>query len=339
MSKYRLFDRSQIRLCPLSVRGHDVLARDCIDLHAQAGLGDLPEIQAVADTITEARRNGRAVVLMMGAHPIKLGLSRYLVDLVSRRLVTHIAMNGAGVIHDYELAAHGGTSEDVAKWIRRGQFGLWDETSALNELIAEGARRNEGLGEVIGRTIEEQEMPARDVSICAAGYRANTPVTSHVTVGADIIHAMPNCNGAHLGKTSYTDFLIFAESLRCLDGGVYLNVGTAVTGPEVFLKALSMVRNASKPGSGKVMKTSPQSFTTAVFDLVNLPPSWRDGSPKKDDPLYYYRPWKTILCRTVSDGGSSYYIHGDHRQTIPTLWQTLTQNEEESARFECVTEQ
>jgi hypothetical protein len=259
------------------------------------------------------------VILMVGAHPIKLGLSRYLVDLIERRLITLLAVNGAAIIHDFELALVGGTSEDVAQWIKQGQFGLWSETSRLNEIISQAATRQEGIGEAVGRTIEEVAFPHRELSLAAAGWRAGVPVTCHVGIGNDILHAMPNCSGAAIGQATYTDFLIFARAVEQLEGGAFLNVGTAVTGPEVYLKALSMARNVAHQQGREIRR-----FTTAVFDLVDLPPNYRDGPPTKDHPLYYYRPWKTILVRTVADGGTSYYFRGDHRQTIPSLWQGLT---------------
>jgi hypothetical protein len=345
---------------------------------------------------------------MMGGHPIKLGLSRFFIDLMERKLITHIATYGAGIIHDFELAWAGGTSENVAKWIQTGQFGLWHETSRLNDIISEAASRNEGLGEAVGRVIEEEQFPNHDISITAAGYRLGIPVTSHVSIGSDILHAMPNYDGAALGQASYTDFLIFARAIQDLEGGVFLNIGSAVTGPEVYLKALSMARNvarrcASESGTGTdrpdpsqsqfpsrqksesgtgtyrpdmsqsqfpsrqesesgtgtdrpdpsqsqfprsdngvrdkgtgtrgepvpiSLSPLPRHFTTAVFDLVDLPDNFRDGPPGKDHPLYYYRPWKTILCRTIADGGKSYYFQGDHRQTIPTLWHELVKKTE-----------
>jgi hypothetical protein len=252
---------------------------------------------------------------MMGAHPIKLGLSRYLIDLIERGIVTHLATNGAGVIHDFELALGDGTSEDVPKWIQRGQFGLWKETGRLNEIIAAAARRGEGLGEAVGRVIEEERLPRRDLSIAAAGWRAGVPVTSHVGIGSDIIHAHANCDGAALGAASYTDFLLFAQTISQLEGGVYLNVGSAVTGPEVYLKALSIARNVARQESCEI-----RHFTTAVFDLGELPANYRHGPPSKNHPMYYYRPWKTILVRTVADGGVSHYFAGDHQATIPSLW-------------------
>jgi hypothetical protein len=272
----------------------------------------------VAGRIRAARRSGRPVILMMGGHPIKLGLSRYLVDLLERRWVTHLATNGAGLIHDFELAAFGGTSEDVVRWIRAGQFGLWHETSQFNDAVLQAACREEGLGEAVGRFIEENQFPHSELSVAAAGWRLHVPVTAHVTIGADIVHAHANCDGAALGESSYRDFLIFAAAVQDLAGGVFLNIGSAVTGPEVFLKALSMARNVAHQRRRLI-----NDFTTAVFDLVPLPEDATCGAPAKDDPRYYYRPWKTLLVRTVSEGGTSFYARGDHRHTIPGLWRLL----------------
>jgi hypothetical protein len=317
MSRYPQFDRSDLELGGLAQRGHLLAWTDCLPLTAPGPEG-LPEVAQVAEAVRVARQQGRPVILMMGGHPIKLGLSRYLIDLIERRLVTHLATNGSGLIHDFELALAGGTSEDVARWVREGQFGLWRETARLNDVISLASARGEGLGEAVGRFIEEESFPHRDLSIAAAGWRTGVPVTCHVTVGADMIHAHPNCDGAALGQASYTDFLIFARGVQDLEGGVFLNVGSAVTGPEVYLKALSMARNAARQHGQEIRR-----FTTAVFDLVPLPDDWRDGTPPVDDPLYYYRPWKTILVRTVADGGQSFYVCADHRRTIPALWRCL----------------
>ena len=319
MSRYELFDRSRIELGELSQRGHDLEAKDCLPLAAPTHPYEDPRFEELIDRIADARTGRRAVILMMGAHPIKLGLSRFLVDLIERRIVTHLATNGAGIIHDFELAAYGGTTENVARWIREGWFGMWRQTGRLNELVAEAASGGEGLAETIGRVIEEERLEHRDLSLAAAGWRAGVPVTSHVGIGSDIIHAHPNCDGAALGKASYTDFLIFARSVEDLEGGVFLNIGTAITGPEVYLKALSMARNVARQRGAQI-----RDFTTAVFDLIELPDDWPNGPASKDHPLYYYRPWKTILIRTVADGGTGCYFRGDHRQTIPTLWHRLT---------------
>jgi hypothetical protein len=318
MSRYQRFDVSQVQLRDLTDRGHEITPDDCLPLKPPEEPFADPQFNPLIDRIVTARHNGRPVIVMMGAHPIKLGLSRFLVDLIRRRVITHLGTNGAGIIHDFELAGFGGTSEDVARWIRTGQFGLWRQTGRLNDLVAEAARREEGLGEAVGRVIEEERFPHRELSLAAAGWRAGAPITCHVGIGCDIIHAHPNCDAAAFGTASYTDFLIFARSVQDLEGGVFLNIGTSTIGPEVYLKSLSMARNVARP-RGKPIRD----FTTAVFDLVPLPDDWPSGPPSKAHPLYYYRPWKTILVRTVADGGTSFYLRGDHRQTIPTLWHAL----------------
>jgi hypothetical protein len=315
MSRYPIFDRARIQLRDISKRGHDLIPECVWELDRSFSDYAHPEFGDLISAITRARAANRPVILMMGAHPIKLGLSRFVIDLMRRNLVTHVATNGAGIIHDYELSLGGGTSENVPKWIRQGQFGLWKQTSELNDIIAEGAHRNEGLGECVGRTICEREHPRSDLSIAAAGWTYGVPVTSHVSIGSDIIHSHANCDGAALGATSYNDFLMFTASIQDLEGGVYINLGTAVTGPEVYLKALSMARNVARQ-DGQTLAN----FTTAVFDLVDLPDNFRMGPPGKEHAMYYYRPWKTILVRTVADGGQSYYFRGDHQQTLPSLW-------------------
>lgn len=318
MSRYPRFDRARLEMGDLDERGHDLRVEDCLPLAPPDDPYVHPEFELLIRHIRDARAADRPVILMMGAHPIKLGLSRFLIDLLDRRLITHLGMNGAGIIHDFELATFGGTSESVARWIRRGSFGLWRQTSRLNELINNAAERDEGLGEGVGRAIHETNAPHADLSLVAAGWRAGVPVTAHVAVGCDIIHAHANCDAEALGKTTYNDFLIFAQSMTELEGGVFLNLGTSTIGPEVYLKALSMARNVARQQGRSITR-----FATAVFDLVELPERWRDGPPDKTHPQYYYRPWKTILARTVADGGVSYYFSGDHLRTIPTLWHAL----------------
>ena len=251
---------------------------------------------------------------MMGAHLLKVGLSRFIIDLMERGIITHVAMNGAGPIHDFELALIGGSTESVARYIQAGQFGLWAETGRINEAIVAGAQDGIGLGEAVGRMIEQEQFPHREASVLAAGYRLGIPVTVHVGIGYDIIHEHPNCDGAALGQTSYHDFLIIAHTVSKLQGGVLLNFGTAVMGPEVYLKALAMARNVAHQRGEKINK-----FTTAVFDLINLGDADIHTEASKDDPRYYYRPYKTILVRTVQDGGESFYFRGDHRATFPAL--------------------
>jgi len=209
----------------------------------------------------------------------------------------------------------GGTSEYVTQWLPHGGFGLWDETTSFNDVLRDGYDNSEGLGETVGRHIANYEYPHAELSVAAAAYEARVPLTSHLTIGADITHMYGNCRGEVLGELSYRDFLIFAEAVSHLEGGVFLNVGTAVTGPEVYLKALSMSRNVARQSQQEIRK-----FTTAVFDMVKLPVDWQQGEASSNDPAYYFRPWKTILLRTVADGGQSYYVQGDHRDTIPSLW-------------------
>src|SRR5262249_29884749 len=195
-----------------------------------------------------------------------------------------------------------------------GEFGLWTETGRMNDAIGEGARKGLGLGEAIGQAILDGPFPHKEISVLAAACRLRVPVTVHVGIGYDILHEHPNCDGAALGQTSYQDFLILAEALRSLEGGVMLNFGSAVMGPEIYLKALAMARNVAHQ-EGKHIKQ----FTTGVFDLIPLEGDTRVQAPKSD-PRYYYRPWKTILVRTVADGGESFYVQGDHRLTLTRLY-------------------
>ena len=216
----------------------------------RAGPSSIRNFADFVQRIVAARQQQRPVILMMGAHPIKLGLSRFLVDLIERKWITHLATNGAGLIHDFELASFGGTSESVARWIQVGQFGLWQETSRLNDVARQAAAAGEGLGEAAGRILANEPAPHAAVSLAAAAWRSGVPMTIHVGIGCDIIHGHPNCDGAAWGAASDTDFLIFARSVEDLPGGVFINFGTAVTGPEVFLKALSMTRNVARQRGG-----------------------------------------------------------------------------------------
>jgi hypothetical protein len=279
---------------------------------------DHPNLPILAQRIAAAHRQGGQVILMMGAHLLKVGLSRFIIDLMERRIVTHVAMNGAGPIHDFELALMGASTESVARYIQEGQFGLWADTGRMNDAIVAGARDGIGLGEAVGRVIEEERFPHRDLSVLAAGYRLSIPVTVHVGIGYDIIHEHPNCDGAALGQTSYHDFLIIAQTVSKLQDGVMLNFGTAVMGPEVYLKALAMARNVAHQHGQKINR-----FTTAVFDLIDLGNGDLHSEAPKDDPRYYYRPYKTILVRTVQDGGESFYFKGDHRATFPALYRQV----------------
>lgn len=316
MSKYKQFDRSRLKILPLAERTHD------LQLQRWMALGDEPDfshpdLSKVALHIIAARKNGAARMLVMGAHVLRAGVNRHLIDLLERGLIDHIAMNGAGAIHDYELARIGATTESVARYIAEGQFGLWRETGELNDWIVEAAREGLGLGENVGRRILQSDYPYKDLSVFAAAYRLNVPVTVHAGIGYDILHEHPNCDGAALGAASYRDFLIFAATAERLEGGVMLNFGSAIMGPEVYLKALAMARNAAHQEGRSI-----RNFTTAVFDMVPIRGDIHKELPKTD-PGYYFRPHKTILVRTVADGGKSFYVCGDHRATLPALRNAL----------------
>ena len=316
-SKYESFDRSQLLIKPLRERKHDMGLDYVLKLDDPAPEFSHVQLPEVAQRLIAARDRGAARILMMGAHVIKSGASRYVIDLIEHGYLTHVAMNGAGAIHDYELARIGATTESVAHYIRRGEFGLWRETGDLNDIIREAAELSLGLGENVGRRIEESNYAHKDVSIFAAAYRHSVPATVHVGIGYDIIHEHPNCDGQALGAASYHDFLIFTKNMEKLEGGIMLNFGSAIMGPEVYLKALAMVRNVAHQ-QGRVINN----FTTAVFDMVPIQGDIHHELPKTD-PGYYFRPHKTILVRTVADGGESFYFCGDHRATVAALRREL----------------
>ena len=316
-SKYETFDRTRLVIRPLGERVHDMNLDYLLPLGGPAPDFSHPQLIEVARKIVAAKAKRAARILMMGAHVIKAGTSRYIIDLLERGYLTHIAMNGAGAIHDYELARIGATTESVARYIRSGEFGLWRETGELNEVIREAAALSLGLGENVGRCIETSHFPHKGVSIFAAAFRLSIPATVHVGIGYDIIHEHPNCDGGALGAASYRDFLIFTKSVENLEEGIMLDFGSAIMGPEVYLKALAMARNAAHQ-QGRAIKH----FTTAVFDLVPIQGDIHHELPKTD-PGYYFRPHKTILVRTVADGGESFYFCGDHRATIPALRRAL----------------
>lgn len=310
---YPIFDRSKLRVLPLAQRVHDFTLAEVLSLDADLRMNESEDLYTVAQRVIAARRQDRPVIMMMGAHVIKVGLSRFVIDLMERGAVTHVGVNGACAIHDYELALVGATTESVARYIQEGQFGLWHESAQLNEIVRTGVERGMGYGEAVGRAIAEGDYPHKEISIFAAGYRLRIPVTVHVGIGYDIIHEHPNCDGAALGAASYQDFLIMTESVSHLQGGVLLNFGTAIMGPEVYLKALSMARNVAHQRGERINR-----FTTAVFDLQDLGPDVHH-TPSKAEAAYYFRPFKTILVRTVQDGGESYYLRDYHEATLPAL--------------------
>ncbi len=316
-SKYQLFDRSGLRLKPLAERVNDLELDRWLALADPTPEFQHPDLAKVASRLASARASGAARVMIVGAHVIRAGVNRHAIDLMERGWIDHLAMNGAGAIHDYELARIGATTESVGRYIRSGEFGLWRETGELNDWASEAWWLNLGLGENTGRRILESDFPHRDLSILAAAYRLSIPATIHAGIGYDIVYEHPNCDGAAYGATSYRDFLIFTHTLERLEGGAVLSFGSAIMAPEIYLKALAMVRNAAHQHGAAI-----QHFMTAVFDLCPIQGDYHKELDKTD-PGYFFRPHKTMLVRTVADGGESFYFKGEHRATVPALRRAL----------------
>ena len=281
-------------------------------------LWDADGFDELVSRIRKARSGGREIILSMGAHVIKCGLGPYLIALMRKGYITHLAGNGACSIHDFELAYLGGTSEDVPTAIEDGSFGMWEQTGAwMNEAIRSGAEEGLGYGEALARYVDRspERFPYKDDCVFYQAWKMDIPATYHITMGTDIIHQHPDVSFTALGTTSGIDFHKICYSVAHLDGGVYMNFGSAVTGPEVFLKALSISRNLGYPT---------YDITTANFDLIDL----GDYRSKigYDDPHYYYRPRKNIVNRPVSRGGMGWHFTGDHQATIPNLYDRLTKD-------------
>jgi hypothetical protein len=321
------FDRDRLELLPLERRIHD------LDLSSIREVNNVPrdqipgELFRVAQRIVSAQRQGRAIIYMLGAHVLRSGVQRYLIDLMARKYISCLAVNGACMIHDFEFALVGATTESVAQYILDGRFGLWQETGYLNDLINEAYQRDPtcGMGATVGRALLEGDYPYKDVSVFAAAVKWGVPVTVHVGMGYDIIHEHPNCNGAATGQLSYNDFLRFTAVVQNLDHGVVMNFGSAVMAPEVFLKALSMARNVARQQGRGV-----GNFCSLVGDIRDLPGDL-STEPPKTSPAYYFRPWKTMLVRVVQEGGESFYVRGPHAETIPALWTAIGEVEAQEA--------
>jgi hypothetical protein len=309
------FDRSLLSLRPLAERRHDLDLSVLLPLEERPGAD--PRWETVAARILAARSGGAPVILMMGGHVVRSGVQRHLADLMERGLVTCLAMNGSCVIHDFELALVGATTESVARYIAEGQFGLWEETGRINQIVnAAHGLGGIGYGEAVGREIAQGDYPHRETSLLARAWCLGVPATVHIGIGYDIIHEHPSFDGAAAGALSYRDFLTFAGVVASLDGGVVMAFGSAVMAPEVFLKALAMARNAARREGGSI------SFTSVVGDLHDLPPD-TSREPSRDQTGYYFRPWKTLLARTTAGGGEGFYFRGPHAETIPALWTAL----------------
>ena len=264
-------------------------------------LHSLPDILAAKDfkefvgLVKAAKHQQKAIILALGAHVIKVGLNPILIDLMENGWLTGLALNGAGIIHDFEIAYAGQTSEDVEAQIKEGQFGMARETGEmLNEAINKGAKEGIGLGQAVGKMIEESDFPHKELSLLATAYKLRLPATVHVAIGTDIIHFHPRAKGEAIGKTTLQDFFVFCSMVANLEGGgVFVNIGSAVVLPEVFIKALSLVRNKGQ----KV-----ENFTTAVFDFI-----------------HHYRPYQNVVKRPVGEKGRGFYFIGHHEIMIPLL--------------------
>ena len=303
MGRYREADLSRLAVGsvaerPTRVRVED-FARPLDPAAARAVIASLPDqlgaraLRDVIARVARAHRDGRPVVAMCGAHVIKVGVSPCLIALLERGVVTHLALNGAGAIHDVEIARAGRTSEDVEEHLHAGRFGMVDETGGfMADVARDAAARGEGLGEAYGRVLVEQRTRHVDASLLAAAWRLSRPATVHVALGTDTIHHHPRCDGAALGQTSLRDFRILAGTLAEARGAVVLNLGSAVILPEVFLKALSVARNLGADLTG---------LTTVNFDQIQ-----------------HYRPRVNVVERpTRAPGAAGFALTGHHEILVP----------------------
>ena len=328
--KYELFDRRKLSTYPLTSRANKASVQDFLNPESckknKYKVQNTKGLQTVANRIVDSYNNNRPVFWMMGAHPIRNGLSPIITEWLKKHLITVLSLNTAASIHDFEFALIGETSEDVPKGLSSGDFGFAYETGKyINDALRWGAENNLGYGESMASLIAGKEIkhkgldkgysvhcPYAEKSIIYNAYKANIPVTVHATIGTDIIDQHINFSAEAKGKTSGFDFDIFVHEVTKLNaGGIFLNVGTAVTGPEVLLKAVSMVANA---------KYKINHLNTADFDLRSVPATFPDNSKEN----YYYRDFKSIVTRIPpSFGGEGIYIQGNHIQTIPALYKAV----------------
>jgi hypothetical protein len=296
-----------VRTVPIARRPNKVAAAEFAsppgkDRSFSAFLQSLPDVlvardfRLVVNAIASASKNQRAVVVMLGGHIVKTGLAPLLIDLMNRGVITHLAMNGSAAIHDYEIARFGATSEDVASGLVDGTFGMAEETGGgMNQAFTVGMKSSWGMGEALARALEQLPLANPELSVMLSAHRLAIPFTVHAALGAEIIHQHPATDGAAIGDTSHRDFRRLAASLLSLhDGGVVLNLGSAVIMPEVFLKALTIARNLN---DGK-----PTGFTTCDLDMQR-----------------HYRPRVNVVQRPTQGGGKGYEITGHHEIMVPLL--------------------
>lgn len=298
-------DLSRLRTYPIAERHSKVSADDFAKTWKKGGsfnffLNSLPDILAAQDlkavihALTDAYVRKKTILVGMGAHVIKVGLNPVIIDLMERGIITGIAMNGAGIIHDSEIAMTGKTSEDVAASLGSGQFGMAKETGDfLNHAIQTAFQKDIGLGQAVGLSILNNGFPFADKSILAAGARLNIPITVHVAMGTDIIHSHPGFDPAAAGQASHRDFRLFAAIVAGLEGGVYMNIGSAVILPEVFLKALTLARNLGH---------QVDNFTTINMDFIRQ-----------------YRAMTNVVNRPTANGGQGFHLTGCHEIMLPLI--------------------
>jgi hypothetical protein len=300
-----MLDFSKIKTYPIKQRRNLVTRSDFTPVKNDEELWVNAKVRDLVARIKWAREKDRPVIMQMGAHVVKSGLSLLVIDLMKRGIVTHVAGNGAVSIHDFEMALIGETSEDVGESITDGSFGMAEETGGMmNDAI--NASPELGYGAAVGKMILDHGLKHPKYSILAQGQKLGVPVTIHVAVGTDIIHQHPRCNGANLGEATFQDFKIYCESIARADDGVILNFGSAVIMPEVFLKALSITRNL-----GHAVRP----ITTANFEIRRGLSNW------------YYRPTKNVVNRPTQDGGKGFNFLVDHKVSIPSLHRLLTKGE------------
>jgi hypothetical protein len=305
MSRHKSFDFDQVRRYSLQERsskvGVEEMANPSLGRSISEFFDSLPnllgarDLRILADRILSARQKRKPIIWGIGGHVIKVGLAPVLIELMKKGMATAFAGNGSAAIHDFELGFAGQTSEDVDEALGTGRFGMAEETGSLiNRAIGKGYAGGKGLGEVLGEMMDEERVDHADHSLMLQAYRQGVPFTVHVAIGTDIIHAHPGASGEALGATSHTDFKIFTQQVAELNqGGVYLNIGSAVVLPEVFLKAVSAVRSTTR---------ELEDFTTANLDFIQ-----------------HYRPLQNVVKRPVSKSGLGIALTGHHEIMVPLL--------------------
>ena len=322
--KYDYFDFGEVRTYPIAERKNLVKVSNLLDpatLKTRDFGEPTPELAQVAGLFKECAKEQLPIIVFTGAHLIKNGLSRILIEWMKEGRLSHVATSGAGAIHDLELAMIGETSEDVPDALKSGKFGLAQETGgSINRIVKIGNEKKLGFGECMGRALTgtldgmECHFPSADASLMANAFKCGIPFTVHAAIGADIINGHPDFDGEAVGGTSGRDFGVFAASVaKCCEGGLFINIGSAVMGPEVLLKAVAVAANADK---------GPRGINTAVFDFRRIGSITDVRNSEK--PSYYFRDLKSVVVRIPEAfGGKGFYVQGDIRETLPHLYRIV----------------